>query len=697
MSRRGPPQWKEKGVPTRKIVRAAPTKDEPEAPEVAPEVVEPDVPPTPAASWSALWRDHGLAVLAVFHAALLLRWTVLSQVWASPYQRVANIDSANFELFARRVYDGAPWLEDRAFYQSPFYGWVLALIYKLVDPGSWPPRAVQVAAGSLSAVLVYAVAARVFSRRAGLVAAALYAVYGPLALEDALIIKTAWVVLGALGSFALLLRYAPAEDRRGTAAAGLLFGVTILSAGQWLPALPALGYAAWQLPEGATRLRRRAVALAFVLAAAAPVATMSAWNTAHAGGFLLTSGDAGLNLFMGNNTDATGLPARPPGLRDVPEYEESDARRIAERETGRTMTMPEVSRFWASRATSFMTSQTSEWFVVMIQKTQVLWNHFEVPDTSNYAFMRARYVPALKGMITFGVIGTLGLAGMVLLWSEDRRRRALYLVTVPYLGALLLFYIRSRYRFPAVPFLAVFGAGLLEVGLARLRGREVRALAVGAGVTVVAALFVNRTYCEPAHHSNPAFCLAEDRWFDDEHQQLVNRALIDHDEAAQRANLLAAVEVREQRLPGMHAYRYAKYLRERAEEAQAAGLPSGAADLEEAARYARFAGTAGYRPTLSWPEAAAAYAALGDIENARDALRRANEAEPANFILALRAARQDAIAGRCTQAVDRIGTRAPPEPALRLQYEAVQAMCPAAPTPPTAATTAPTPAPAPAP
>lgn len=676
MSKQRVPQWREKTVTTRPTRPKPAPKPVTEAPPVA-KPDEDDAPPAPAPpSWAELWREHGLAAIGIFHAALLVRWVVLAQVWASPYQRVANIDSANFEVFARRVWDGGPWLPERAFYQSPFYGWALAAMYKLADPGSWAPRVLQITAGALSTTLVYAIAARVFSRRAGVLAAALFALYGPVILEESLIIKTAWVILGALASFALLLRYAPAEDRRGTVCAGLVFGVTVISAGQWLPALPAMALAAAQLPERSTSRRRRAVGLAFLLAASSPVAAMSAWNTAHAGGFLLTSGDAGLNLYMGNNPEATGLPARPPGLRDVPEYEEGDARRIAERATGRAMTMPEVSRYWASRATDFIRTNTGEWFVVLLQKTQVLWNAYEVPDTSHYAFMRERYVPALRAMLTFGAVGALGLAAMLLLGSTDRRRRALYLMTAPYLAALLLFYIRSRYRFPAVPFLAIFAAGMLDLALRDLADRRWPRLGLTAGVVAVCALFVNRTYCEPAHGNNPAFCLSGDRWYEDEHQQLVNRAVIDGDEAAVRENLRLATRVRDRRLPGLTEHRYARYLRERAEEAQAAGAPEAERDLREAATYARSAAQNEYRVAQSWAEAAAALSAVGDLEGARAALHAASDADPGNPVLALRAARQDALAGDCDAARRRVGATPPQEPALRAQHDAVTARCP---------------------
>lgn len=671
------PQWQQKGFVTKRAERpAAAPKPDPEVTEApAPQEVLPPEPPTPVTPWGELWRAHGVEVIAVFHAALLARWVVLSQVWSSPYQRVQNIDSVGFEVFARAVWDGGAWIPERAFYQSPFYGWALAAAYKLTNPGSWSPRVLQVTAGAVSTVLVYAIGARVFSKRAGLVAALLFGLYGPVVLEEALIIKTAWVLFLALLSFALLLRYAPAEHRAGTAAAGFTFGLGILAAGQWMPALPFVAWAAWQLPERADRPRRNRVALAFALAAMIPVGAMSAWNTSHAGGFVLTSGDAGLNLYMGNNPEATGLPARPQGLRDVPEYEEGDARRIAERTTGRAMTMPEVSRFWAGRATDFMRQQTSDWIVVMIQKTQVLWNHYEVPDTSNFAFMRARYVPALRAMFTFRLVGTLGLAALLLLWSADRRRRALYAMTVPYLGALLLFYVRSRYRFPVVPFLAVFGAGLVELALIRLREKDSRALGITAGVALACALLVNRTYCEPAHGVNPAFCMREDRWFDDEHMQLVNRALIDHDDAAVRENLYASTQVREQRLQGMHQYRYAKYLRENAEERLAAGDPQGEADLRTAASFAHFAGLAEYRPHLSFAEAAAALTLLGDVNAAREALSRASDAAPGDYGLALRAARQESLAGQCAAALRRIGATAPSDPPQRLQYEAVTSRC----------------------
>jgi len=126
----------------------------------------------------------------------------------------------------------------------------------------------------------------------------------------------------------------------------------------------------------------------------------------------------------------------------------------------------------------------------------------------------------------------------------------------------------------------------------------------------------------------------------------------------------------------MHEYRYARYLLDRAAEAQAAGAPGAERDLREAALYARRAAMFEYRPALSWSEAAAALAALGDVDGARDALSRASDADRGNVALALRAARQEALAGRCVEARRRIGVTPPAEPALRAQFDAVLARCP---------------------
>jgi hypothetical protein len=85
---------------------------------------------------------------------------------------------------------------------------------------------------------------------------------------------------------------------------------------------------------------------------------------------------------------------------------------------------------------------------------------------------------------------------------------------------LALFYVRSRYRLPAVPFLMIFAAAAFDWGARAVeRGEWGPAVMVAVGL-FIASLAVNHTYCEPAREDAPAICLGGDTWFDLEWQKL---------------------------------------------------------------------------------------------------------------------------------------------------------------------------------
>lgn len=636
---------------------------------------EPETPP-PLASWASLWREHWVPLVVVFHLALVVRWIVLAQVWASPYASAPNIDSGAYEAVARRLLGDGDWLPAQAFYQSPFYGYVLAIVYRLAGANAWAPRVVQTLLGALSCAALYAIGARLYSRRAGWIAGLALAFYGPVIVEEVLISKTAWVIAGSVAAFALLLRYAPTARERGVAGAGLVMGVSIIAGGQWMPALGSMSLATAMLPEALRRDRRRRLAVIFALAAALPVGAMSAWNTWYGGGFLLTSADVGLNLYMGNNPLATGLPARPPGLRDIPQFEESDARRIAERETGTTLTLAQVSRHWSRRAMDFITDDTGAWFVVMVSKFRVLWNAYEVSDTSHYSFLRERWLPSLRWLLTFAWIGPVGLAGLLLGSLKNRGHRALVLMVVPYLGVLLLVYVRSRYRLPAVPFLALAGAGLLDRAVNDLQQRDLRRVGITAAVLTLSGLLVNQRYCEPPQSNSQALCFEGDLLFDQEWQALANQWLARGDRGRARMALESAVRVTSPRSPGVPEFRLANLLQQEAERYAVAGDDARfRASLERASGLLRTAAEKGYRPAQMWSAYAGLRARLGDWDGAITGLRRSLEQDPDSALVAVRLARLEAQTGRCAEAASRARAVRTGDEELRRQLDGVQREC----------------------
>ncbi|HER43440.1 MAG TPA: tetratricopeptide repeat protein, partial [Candidatus Eisenbacteria bacterium] len=121
------------------------------------------------------------------------------------------------------------------------------------------------------------------------------------------------------------------------------------------------------------------------------------------------------------------------------------------------------------------------------------WNNHERANVENFAFHRE--LPGVLGLplLTFGAVAPLSLLGVFLTRRRARRLWLLYGGIITYFAAAVVFYVLSRYRLPAVPFLLPFmGAGLVELhALLREKRRGEFLLMIAA----LAALlyFVNMT------------------------------------------------------------------------------------------------------------------------------------------------------------------------------------------------------------
>ena len=517
-------------TPTAPTVRPVPRprREEPPLP-IAPDTVA-------VTPWPEIWRADGPAFVTIFVVALAFRVAVLIQTAGTPYLEVANIDSGSYQKWARELVANG-WWPVRNFYQSPFYAYFLGVLYRVFGDGPWAPRLVQIVLGSLTPVVVYGIGTRLFTRRAAWIGGLLVALYAPLVLEEVTLSKTTPLVVVAMAGMAAYLRYGPGGHPGGLALAGMLTGLAVVGIAQWL--LPFAVLAVW-LPWLAVgpRERRLVAVAAFAGAALLTMAPVIGWNTVRGGGLVLTSGGGGLNLFTGNNERTTGLAASPVGLRDIPEYEEEDAKRLAEQGVGRPLSPAEVDRYWSARAWAWMRDHPADWLLLLRRKMTVLWNAYEIPDNYHFKFMREHFLTTLAGGVTLGVVAPLALVGFALPFWRRRGLVAFNAVWLAYMVTPLIYYVRGRYRLPLAPFLAL----LAGVGVERLvraaQARRWDQLGGLAAMLLAATLVVNHKYCEPPHHGFGALCFADDIWYDQEWMKLAAH----HQERGDLDAAIAALE-----------------------------------------------------------------------------------------------------------------------------------------------------------
>jgi len=294
--------------------------------------------------------------------------------------------------------------------------------------------------------------------RAGLVAAALAAVYGPFLFYDVQLLKESLAVTAA--SF-LLWALAAAQAGGGAGrwiVAGTLLGVLALLRENALLLVPFLLPLAWSRESGARASARRTCAL--LLGLALPLFPVALRNGLVGGDFLPTTFQGGVNFYIGNNPAADGT-YRPivPG-KQIPELERREPVRLAEQELGRTLDPAEVSSFWLRKALGWAAAHPGAFLRLQIRKLRMFWSWYEWPDAVDYYWVCGLSPVYRLPLVELGTVSLLAPVGLFLLW-RSRRLRAFapaWLFALGWMASTVVFFLFSRYRLPVVPALLPFSA-----------------------------------------------------------------------------------------------------------------------------------------------------------------------------------------------------------------------------------------------
>lgn len=428
--------------------------------------------------------------LALFAAALIVRFLYIRQLGSSPLGTHLLGDGVSYDAWARRIL-GGDWFGSEVFYQAPFYPYAIALIYAALGAKLVAVRIVQSIGGAIGCVLVALAGRRFFGRRAGIAAGLLLAVYPPAIFFDGEIQKTSFDLVF---SGALLLLLARMRDRPAALPA-IFTGITValfaLNRENALLLVPLL--AGW-LFFAHGRSRQSAVLTAIFLAAATstllPVALR---NRSIGGNLLLTTSQLGPNLYVGNHHGASGRyePLRPG--RGSARYEQEDARALAQEALGRSLTPAEVSRYWTGRSLEFARNEPAAWTGLLARKWLLLWNRREVVDTTSIeaAADASSLLRTLLVIDHFGVLLPLAAAGVWLTRKQWRALSILYLLLGAWAIAITAFFILARYRYPMVPILALFGGAAIIEMMAAVRRGDRRNWIGALIVALVSAIFAN--------------------------------------------------------------------------------------------------------------------------------------------------------------------------------------------------------------
>jgi tetratricopeptide (TPR) repeat protein/4-amino-4-deoxy-L-arabinose transferase-like glycosyltransferase len=434
-----------------------------------------EAPPPPGSGPGRLWEvPRSLAVILVAAAAA-------RAVYFHLYSRTSIffdgliLDSEVYDAWAKRIASGE-WMGHEAFYHPPLYPYALGLLYRLAGPAHGFVYACQALLGLVGLVLIQRIGAAVFTERAGVVAAAGAALYGPFAFFETKILGTTLGLTLNLAALLFLVRTERAAPRNGPGPAWrwLVAGALIGAAAVCLPAsvIFALFYAgtrALRDPRGAALLA------AGTCAALLPVL---AHNLYVAGDPLILSGQGGITFFQGNNATAQGLYNVLPGFSGSPQLQPSEEKSIAEREAGRALKRSEISSHFFGKGIDFIFGSPGAFLELEVKKLGRLLGNYEA-STEYSLYLERDEIPWLwvfvlpyAAIVGLGVAALLGreggwaiadlFPGRAALSRQGTGATALLLYTLHAAAVPLIFYVSSRYRLPLVPALLIYGGSLLD-------------------------------------------------------------------------------------------------------------------------------------------------------------------------------------------------------------------------------------------
>ena len=405
-------------------------------------------------------------ILTVF--GLILTATVIRNVYLLqyevrlPYYRLPIIDSAYYDAWAIRVANGEGY-GPMPFYMAPLYPYMLALVYKVFQHNLTIVYFLQEMLGVLNVFLVYLLGRRLFGHVAGLIAGLMITLYAPVVyLESKLLTETLAITL-SLGSLLMLMRAIDKPTIVRFMLTGMMLGLSALCRPTAL--LTAVLMALWLLWRKPVKGRLVAVLAAGIALAVLPV---TARNYFVGKDFALITTNVGVCLFQADNPSATGVFTSVPMFSGALEMQQMEEMEFASRALGHQVTASESSGFLMRLGLRFIRKYPARFALLTLKK--LVWSLHKRESACAYGVdFEKTFVPMLGWMfIPFSLLAGLGLFGIVRARGPKESELLMIQAASIYIS-MIIFYVSSRFRAPAMPALAVF-AGCAVVHIARKPG-----------------------------------------------------------------------------------------------------------------------------------------------------------------------------------------------------------------------------------
>jgi tetratricopeptide (TPR) repeat protein len=415
-------------------------------------------------SFEQTWADWKGWPYLLIGLTVLLR---LAHIWNSSHNPTfwaPAVDPEWYDRAAQNIAQGdwGPF----PFFRAPVYPALLAAVYKVFGHDLLAARVLNAALQAVAVWIIYRVGRSYFSPRIGVLAAVLFAVNGMAIYFAAEILPTSTEILAAALLTWATFRLIRDHSNPALIVCGLAWGLAAITRPNFLFLYPVPVVLIWMLARNdaggilslKSRYVQRLIPVGIYLAASVvPILPVTAANWIKGGEPVLVATQGGVNFWIGNNPEATGILANLPGYGSTWTMEE--ANRDAEAHAGRKLNPKEVSSYYYAKGWSFLGAHPFLAIQFMIRKILLFFNRFEISNNKHIEYFSglSPWLPPLV-YLDFGLFVPFGLMGLWIGWKQ-RPVKILAVLIAMYAVSVALFFITSRFRMPSVPWLCLLAAG----------------------------------------------------------------------------------------------------------------------------------------------------------------------------------------------------------------------------------------------
>ncbi|MBI2060543.1 MAG: tetratricopeptide repeat protein [Nitrospirae bacterium] len=357
-------------------------------------------------------------------------------------------DAAAYFAIAKRISAGDVLLKDTAIYFTPGYPYLLSVLYAFGDDFLGSLRHVQIVLGASGAAVIASLVASLGGNRAGLITGIILSV-SPLLMshENFYLGEALASPLSAAILFTIVMLH-----RKASRLWYFLHGASISLACLFRPHWLLVGTILVVFHLVTVRRSRWGRALSFAAGLWLFILPFTVRNFAVHGELIPLSSHSGLNLYFGNNPEATGLFTLPQHFFGGPLDLARTSQVIVERESGSPVSPGVQSAFWTGKVVEFMRKMPLRFLTLQVRKVRFLVANEEASEHIDWERVRA-LGPQKAGdqLIPFALLCALALVGVLSSTVPGLAKMCAGSLAL----SILVFFVSTRFRVWLVPWLGV--------------------------------------------------------------------------------------------------------------------------------------------------------------------------------------------------------------------------------------------------